>query len=387
MSLVKYVERKNMNCAKWDGLMGTFGEDGLLAMWVADMDFQVPKPVIKALSDYVNKGVFGYPITPDSYLQAFIDWEKKYHSYEVEKDWIRFSPGVVSAFNWIIQFMTNSGDAVIVTTPVYYPFLNAVKDNNRNLIMSDLIETNGVYTMDFADFEQKIIDNQVSLFILCSPHNPVGRVWKREELAKLLDICRKHNVFVISDEIHHDLTYSNHKHIPSATVGNYDDMLITLTAPSKTFNLAACQNSIIIIPDETLRCKWDTFVNQIRVTEGNAFGYIAAEAAYKDGRAWFEEIKEIIYGNYLYMKETLENAFPEIIVSPLEGTYLAWIDLKNYVKTEDVKDFMQKKCKLAFDYGDWFGGERFGTHVRMNLATSRENIELAVKAMIENIKK
>lgn len=387
MSLVKYVERKNTNCAKWDGLVDTFGEDELLAMWVADMDFQVPAPVVNALADYVNKGVFGYPITPDSYLEAFIDWERKYHSYEVKKDWIRFSPGVVSAFNWIIQFMTNPGDAVIVTTPVYYPFLNAVKDNNRNLIVSDLMETDGVYTIDFADFEQKIIENHVSLFILCSPHNPVGRVWKKEELAKLLDICRKHHVFVISDEIHHDLTYSNHKHIPSATVGNYDDMLITLTAPSKTFNLAACQNSVIIIPDKTIRKKWDTFVNQIHVTSGNAFGYVAAEAAYKDGRAWFEEIKEIVYGNYLYMKETLENALPGIVVSPLEGTYLAWIDLKNHVKVEDVKDFMQKKCKLAFDYGDWFGGERFGTHVRMNLATSRENVEIAVKAMIENIQK
>ena len=149
-------------------------------MWVADMDFQVPEPVVKSLSDYVSQGVFGYAITPDSYLQAFIDWEKKYHSYEVEKDWIRFSPGVVSAFNWIIQFMTNPGDAVIVTTPVYYPFLNAVKDNNRNLIMSDLIETDGVYTIDFDDFEQKIIDNQVSLFILCSPHNPVSRVWQEQ---------------------------------------------------------------------------------------------------------------------------------------------------------------------------------------------------------------
>lgn len=385
MSLVKYVERKNTNCAKWDGLVNTFGEDNLLAMWVADMDFQVPAPAIRALSDYVNQGVFGYSVTPDSYLQAFIDWEKKYHHYEVNKEWIRFSPGVVAAFNWIVQFMTNPGDAVIVTTPVYYPFLNAVKNNNRKLIMSDLIETNGTYTIDFSDFEKKIVEEKVALFILCSPHNPVGRVWKREELETLLNICKKHNVFVISDEIHHDLTYADHEHIPSATIGDYDDMLITLTAPSKTFNLAACQNSIIIIPDEGLRQKWDTFINQIRVTEGNAFGYVAAEAAYKEGRPWFEEVKEIIYGNYLYMKESLESALPNIVVSPLEGTYLAWIDLKNYVKAEDITDFMQKKCKLAFDYGDWFGGDQFKTHVRMNLATSRENVEIAVKTIIENV--
>lgn len=385
MSLIKYVERKNTNCAKWDGLVNTFGEDGLLAMWVADMDFQVPQPVIDALSEYVQTGVFGYPITPDSYLQAFIDWEQKYHDYEVQKEWIRFSPGVVSAFNWIIQFMTKPGDAVIVTTPVYYPFLNAVKNNNRKLIASDLAEENGAYTIDFADFEKKIIDEKVSLFILCSPHNPVGRVWKREELETLLNICRKHNVFVISDEIHHDLTYGEHNHIPSATIGNYDDMLITLTAPSKTFNLAACQNSVIIIPDETLRDKWDTYVNQIRVTEGNSFGYVAAEAAYKEGRPWFEEVKEVIYGNYLYIKETLERALPEITVTPLEGTYLAWIDLKNYVNENDVVDFMQKKCKLAFDYGDWFGGDKYKTYVRMNLATSRENVEKAVESIIQNL--
>ena len=385
MSLIKYVERKNTNCAKWDGLVNTFGEDGLLAMWVADMDFQVPQPVIDALSEYVQTGVFGYPITPDSYLQAFIDWEQKYHDYEVQKEWIRFSPGVVSAFNWIIQFMTKPGDAVIVTTPVYYPFLNAVKNNNRKLIASDLAEENGAYTIDFADFEKKIIDEKVSLFILCSPHNPVGRVWKREELETLLNICRKHNVFVISDEIHHDLTYGEHNHIPSATIGNYDDMLITLTAPSKTFNLAACQNSVIIIPDETLRDKWDTYVNQIRVTEGNSFGYVAAEAAYKEGRPWFEEVKEVIYGNYLYIKETLERVLPEITVTPLEGTYLAWIDLKNYVNENDVVDFMQKKCKLAFDYGDWFGGDKYKTYVRMNLATSRENVEKAVESIIQNL--
>ena len=385
MSLVKYVERKNTDCAKWDGLVDTFGEDGLLAMWVADMDFQVPQPVIDALTEYVKKGVFGYHVTPDSYLQAFIDWEKKYHNYEVQKEWIRFSPGVVCAFNWIIQFMTSPGDAVIVTTPVYYPFLNAVKNNNRKLITSDLVEAKGTYSIDFEDFEKKIVEEKVSLFILCSPHNPVGRVWKREELEILLGICRRHNVFVISDEIHHDLTYGINKHIPSATIGNYDDMLITLTAPSKTFNLAACQNSVIIIPDEILRGKWDTFVNQIRVTEGNSFGYVAAEAAYREGRPWFEEIKEIIYGNYSYVKETLEKALPEITVAPLEGTYLAWIDLQNYVKAEDVTDFMQKKCKLAFDYGDWFGGDKYKTYVRMNLATSRENVEIAVKAIIENV--
>jgi cystathionine beta-lyase len=249
------------------------------------------------------------------------------------------------------------------------------------------VNTNGVYTIDLADFEQKIVNNHVKLFILCSPHNPVGRVWTKDELKGLFDICKKHNVFVISDEIHHDLVFADNKHIPSFTVGDYDDMMITLTAPSKTFNLAAAQNSIIIIPDETLRQKWDTFVNQIRLASGNGFGYVAAEAAYKDGRAWFEEVKEIIYNNYLYMKDTFAKELPGVVVTPLEGTYLSWVDMRNYLSADEIKDFMQKKCGLAFDYGDWFGGEAFGTFIRVNLATSRENIVKAVSSIIENINK
>ena len=386
MSLVKYVDRKNTNCEKWDGLIDMYGQDNLLAMWVADMDFQVPDCVISALQSYVSEGTFGYYRTPDSYYDAFINWEKSQHGFEVQKEWIRFSPGVVSAFYWIVQFMTNPDDAVIVATPVYYPFMNSVKDNGRKLITSDLVNTDGTYSIDFVDFEKKIIENDVKLFILCSPHNPVGRVWAYEELKTLFDICRKHNVFVISDEIHHDLVFSEHAHIPSLTVGNYSDMMIMLTAPSKTFNLAACQNSIIVIPDEQLREKWDAFTENLRVTNGNAFGYIAAEAAYTDGHDWYKEMKEIVYSNYEYMKETFAKELPNVVVSPLEGTYLAWIDMRPYVKPEDMTQFMQETCGLAFDYGDWFGGDDFAGFIRMNLATSRENVEMAVQRIVGNLK-
>ncbi len=386
MPQVKYVDRKNTNCNKWDAQTGMFGEEGLLPLWVADMDFQAPDCVLKSLSDYVSKGVFGYYKIPDSYYHAFINWEKEHHSYQVRKEWLRFSPGVVAAFNWITQFITKPEDAVIVLTPVYYPFLHAVENNRRRLITSDLINTDGVYTINFQDFEQKIIENHVSLFILCSPHNPAGRVWSRDELKRLLDICRKHNVFVISDEIHQDLTFQGHTHIPSFTAGAYDDMMITVTAPSKTFNLAGCQNSVIIIPDEALRKKWDEYITGIRVLSGNAFGYVAAEAAYTGGRQWFEEVKEIIYGNYLLVKDTFAMELPEVIVSPLEGTYLCWFNMKAYVKPEDMKEFMQKKCRLALDYGDWFGGERFASFARMNLATSRENVEKAVHAIVRECK-
>lgn len=386
MSLIKYVDRKNTDCEKWDGLTDVYGQDGLLALWVADMDFQVPEVVTNALSDYIERGVFGYYRTPDSYYEAFINWEKAVHHFSIQKEWIRFSPGVVSGFYWIVQYMTQPGDAIIVTTPVYYPFLNAVKDNGCRLITSNLVNTNGAYTIDFEDFEKKIVEHQVKLFILCSPHNPVGRVWTKEELETLFDICRRHHVFVISDEIHHDLMYNGHAHIPSLSVGDYDDMMIMLTSPSKTFNLAGCQNSILVIPDENLRRQWDDFANRLRVTEGNSFGYIAAEAAYTGGHAWYEEMKETIYNNYRYVKETFSSELPAIVVSPLEGTYLAWIDVRSYLKPEEVADFMQNKCGLAFDYGDWFGGSDFAGFIRMNLATSKENIETAVQRIIQNLK-
>lgn len=385
MSYVNYVDRRGTSCNKWDGQTTMFGEEGLHAMWVADMDFQVPSCVTDALRNYVDQGIFGYYKISDSYYDSFIRWEKTYHNYEVKKDWIRFSPGVVSGLNWILQFMTAPGDAAITLTPVYYPFLHSIRDNGRKLIVSDMMNENGVYRIDFEDFEQKIIENKVKLFILSSPHNPVGRVWTREELSKIIEICRRHNVFIITDEIHHDLTFADHKHIPLASIGDNNDMIITVTAPSKTFNLAACQNSIIIIPDESLREKWDHFAHGIRLENGNAFGYIAAEAAYTGGRPWLEEARDIIYGNFLYMKEALQSAKPGIKVSPLEGTYLAWIDLGAYVKPEEIRDFMQKKCRLALDYGDWFGGERFGTFVRMNLATSRESVEYAVNTLITQL--
>lgn len=385
MSLVTYVDRRNTDCSKWDAQSENFGEEGLHAMWVADMDFQVPACVTDALSAYVKEGVFGYYTAPDSYYNAFINWEKE-HGYTVKREWIRFSPGVVSGFNWIVQMMTKPKDPVIVLTPVYYPFLYAVTNNDRTLITSDLINDHGVYSIDFEDFEQKIIDNHVKLFIFCSPHNPVGRVWKKEELEKLIAICKKHHVFIISDEIHHDLLAPGQKHIPIASIADYDDSLVTVTAPSKTFNLAGCQNSIIIIPDEKLREKWDAFTTSIRVTSGNTFGYIAARAAYTGGRPWLNEVNEIVHNNYLYVKETFERELPKLVVSPLEGTYLLWIDFGAYLSFDEMKDFMQKKCRLAFDYGDWFGGERFGTHIRMNLATSRENVETAVQAILAHLK-
>ena len=387
---IEFVNRKGTDSAKWDDLSGLFSRDDLLPLWVADMDFRSPRCVFTAIEEYLKTGVVGYYNPRKSYDQAFIDWEKKYHGYEVQHEWLRFSPGVVPAFNWLVQVLTAPGDSVLVQSPVYYPFFRAVENNGRNLVKCGLVNDHGVYSVDFADFENRIIQDKVKLFILCSPHNPISRVWRREELKNMLDICKKHGVYVISDEIHHDLTFGSSVHTPAATAGEpgeYDDILVTLTANTKTFNLAGFQNSFVIIPSDLIRERFDKFVTGIQVLSGSPFGYIAVEAAYRHGRPWLEQVKEIIYSNYIYAREALQNALPEIVISPLEGTYLMWIDLGAYLTAAQLKETMEEKCRLALDYGEWFGGEAYGSHIRMNLATSREVVETAVSRIIEQLKK
>ena len=382
-----YVDRRNSNCNKWDGQTAMFGEEGLHAMWVADMDFKIPQCVQKALHDYVDFGTVGYYRIPDGYYDAFINWEKTHFNFEVKREWLRFAPGVVAAFNWMLQILTEPDDAVIVMTPVYYPFLQAVTNNERKLITSELVNEDGEYTIDFEDFEKKIIDNDVKAFILCSPHNPVARVWTKEELTRMFEICHRHLVYVISDEIHQDFVFGDKVQIPSYQVTEHWDEMVAITAPSKTFNLAGGQNSFMIIADEKLRARWDDFAKRIRLMTGNAFGFVAAEAAYKGGQDWLDKVKKQIVDNDQYLRELFKENLPEIVVTPLEGTYLVWIDLRAYVKPEDTREFIQKKCRLAVDFGDWFGGEQFNGFIRMNLATSRENVEIGAKRIMDGILK
>lgn len=275
---LRFVDRRNTNCNKWDGLKEKFGSADLQAMWVADMDFQAPQCVRDALKDYLEQGVFGYYHVSDSYFDAFIQWEKNVHNYIVKREWLRVTPGVVPAINWFFQAMTAPGDEILVLTPVYYPFMEAVENNDRKLICCDLAAQDGTYTIDFASLEETLRTHRIKAFIFSSPHNPVGRVWTRDELKKLLDLMRGYSVFVISDEIHQDIVFEGSTHIPSATAGEYDDMLVTLTAASKTFNLAGLQNSLIIIPDEKIRSRFDDYLTKIRITPSNPMGYIAVES-------------------------------------------------------------------------------------------------------------
>ena len=385
MEEIKYVDRVGTDCSKWDSMDARFGDNDLMALWVADIDFMEAECVRKAAREYADFGIYGYYKVPDAYYQNFIDWEEKYHHCHIEKQWLRFSPGVVSPINWYVNMKTKPGDGIIVLTPVYYPFLDAIRDNGRQLISCDLVRKDKVYHIDYADFEKKIVDNKVKLFILSSPHNPVGRVWKKEELEQLLAICRKHQVFVVADEIHHDLIMPGYEHTEILNIPGYTDMLVVLTAGSKTFNLAGCKNSFVILPDEKLRQEYDDFLAALRIRGGNAFGYVAVAAAFGGGRPWLEGVIDIIHKNAQYVEETLAEKLPEAVVSPLEGTYLQWVDLGAYVKPNETQELIQNKCRLAVDYGEWFGGERFGSFIRLNLATSPENIKEAVSRIVKNI--
>ena len=378
------VDRKNTNSLKWDALDVRYGDPDLISMWVADMEIKSPKEIIEALKNRCEHGVFGYSYASDEYYSALISWLKENHNFNIEKDWIRFSQGVVTAIYCFINIFTKINDSVLILTPVYYPFHNAVKDNNRKLITSDLINNNGYFTINYEDVEKKIIENDVKLFIQCSPHNPAGRVWKEDELRKMLEICKKHNVLVVSDEIHQDLVLKGNKHIPAATVDNckYADNIITVNAASKTFNLAGLTHSNIIISNPKIRENFDLEFKKTNQTEANILGMLATQVGYEKGKEWLENLIDLIQDNYDYLKSELNKNIPDIIVTPLEGTYLAFLDLRKIISVNEVKNFIQDKARLAIDFGESFG-DSFKGFIRLNLATDPEIVKKAVSNIIE----
>ena len=382
------VERKGTYSLKWDALDKRFGNADLISMWVADMEIKAPKEVIEALKERCEHGVFGYSYVSDEYYNSVINWLKEKHNYEIKKEWLRFTNGVVTAIYCFVNIFTKVDDAILILTPVYYPFHNAVKDNNRKLITCDLKNTDGYFTIDYEEVEKKIVENNVKLFIQCSPHNPAGRVWKEEELARILEICKKHNVLVISDEIHQDIIMKGYKHIPSAIVANgkYADNLITVSAASKTFNLAGLIHSNIIISNAELRKKYDEEIKKINQTEISILGMLATQVAYEKGSEWLENVKEIIEDNFNYLKTELNKHIPEITITNLEGTYLVFLDLRKIIPIDKVKEFIQDKCNLAIDFGEWFGAS-FKGFIRINLATDPEIVKKAVESIIFEYKK
>ena len=377
--------RRNTDSLKWDALEARYGNADLLAMWVADMEFKVPKQVTKALQERVAHGIYGYSVTPDSYYQAFINWEQTRHGLTLKRDWIRFGSGVVNSLYALVNILTRPGDGVLILTPVYYPFFNAVQDNHRQLVTSELRHEDGHYTIDFEDVEHQIKTNQVRLFIQCSPHNPVGRIWTEAEETRLLALCEQYHVLVISDEIHQDLEIDRaaHPFVSALTVANgrFSDRVIVVNAPSKTFNIASLLNSHIIIPNPALRQRYDEHIGRFSQTEISVLGQVAGQAAYESGADWLDQILGIVRDNYHTLQTTFAAQAPQLVLADLEGTYLTWLDLRAYVQPAQTKAFIQDQCRLAVDFGEWFSPDDRG-FVRLNLATNPQNVQEAANRIV-----
>ena len=377
------VDRHKTDSLKWDGLQQKFGETDLLAMWVADMEFKTCDGIVDAMTKRTRHGVFGYSCVPDDYYEVFSGWmERRYH-FPVKKEWVRFSTGCVTAIAWMIHAFTKPGDSCMILTPVYYPFHNVVTNGDRKLVKVELDYNDGYFTMNYEAIEKAIVENQVKMFIQCSPHNPAGRVWTEDELDRVLAVCQKHDVLVISDEIHQDIILGDKPFVPAAVVsgGRYRDMVVTLNSASKTFNLATLLHSHIIITDDGLRGKYDQFASALNRTEVSIMGMVATKAGYTYGGEWLGQVLDVIRDNYRYLKEELNKRLPRMTVCALEGTYLVMIDLRSYVNPEQTLDFVQKHCRLAVDYGEWFG-QAYKGFIRLNLATDPAYIKQAVERIV-----
>lgn len=363
------IPRRGTNSYKWDSA----GDADVLPMWVADMDFRTAPPVVEALRKRVEHGIFGYVRVPDAYYAAVTNWFARRHDWQIEKEWIIYTTGVVPALSAVIKALTAPGDKVMVQTPVYNCFFSSIRNNGCGMIANPLIYRNGTYQIDFADLEQKAADPSVKVLLLCNPHNPAGRVWTKQELTRIGDICIRNNVWVVADEIHCELVFPGHTYIPFASISQEFLMhSVTCTSPSKAFNLAGLQIANIISADTDIRTKIDKAININEVCDVNPFGVEALMAAYNDGEEWLEELKQYLFANYNYLRVYFEEYLPEFPVATLEGTYLVWADCSvlNQSSDETVKTLLEKE-KLWVNEGSLYGeaGEGF---IRINIACPRQ---------------
>ena len=378
----KVIPRKGTNSLKYDFSVELGKGEDVLPLWVADMDFPTAPAILESLQKKVSHGIFGYSEGKEDYFQAVSGWYEKHFQWKVKKSWLVKTPGVVFAVAAAIRAFTEEGDAILIQQPVYYPFGQVIENNHRKLVSSPLKQNQGHYEMDFEDFEDKIIKEQVKLFILCSPHNPVGRVWEEWELRKVGDICKKHGVLVISDEIHNDFVWEDHRHTVFVSLSpEYEDMTITCTAPSKTFNLAGLQISNIFIPNPQLKRKFKKEIAATGYEEIGLMGLVACQAAYEGGEEWLRELKEYIWNTYLFLEKYLAEKIPQLQPVRPEGTYLAWIDCRGLGLTEtEREELIVKKAGLWLDSGAMFGKEGEGFE-RMNLACPRKTLEAALQRL------
>lgn len=374
--------RRGTNCFKYDFAREMGMPEDVLPLWVADMDFPTAPAVLERLHALAEHGIFGYTGVKDAYFSAVHNWYAQRFGWETQRSWLVTTPGVVFAIAIAIRAFTQKGDAILIQQPVYYPFANKVTENDRQLVVNPLVLKNGRYEMDFADMERKIVDYHVKMLLLCSPHNPVGRVWTKEELLRVGEICQKHGVLVVSDEIHADFTYAGHTYRVFASVkSEFADFTITCTAPSKTFNLAGLQNSNIFIPNRQLRHAYKKELSACGCGGTNCMGMAACQAAYEAGADWLEQLKQYLAGNLAYIRQFLREKLPDIALIEPEGTYLVWLDLRKLGLTEQQqRQLIVQDAKLWLDTGTLFGqgGEGFE---RINIACPRTTIEQAMQRL------
>lgn len=367
--LDKLTNRRGTYSLKWDVA------DSELPMWVADMDFETAPCVIEAIQDRVKSGIFGYSVIPDAYFESYINWWQKRHKVTYQKDWMIFTTGVVPAISSIVRKLTCPAEKVVVMSPVYNIFYNSIYNNGRYILSSDLVYENGKYHIDFKDLEVKLSDPQASLLILCNPHNPIGKIWTKEELANIGHLCKKYNVVVLSDEIHCDIVDTDKNYIPFASV-NEECLLnsVTCLAASKAFNLAGLQSACVVVADENLRHKVNRGLNTDEVAEPNAFACVANIAAFTKGEEWLNDLNKYIEENKKLFREFIKKELPNLYVVPSEATYMLWVDCSYYADNADeLCDFLRAKTGLYVSSGSVYGknGQKF---FRINLATQKERV-------------
>ncbi|WP_077153789.1 MalY/PatB family protein [Bacteroides bouchesdurhonensis] len=363
------VPRRGTNSYKWD----TAKEENVLPMWVADMDFRAAPIIVEALRRRVEHGIFGYARVPNTYYEAVINWFDRRHTWQIEKEWIIYTTGVVPALSAIIKALTSPQDKVLVQTPVYNCFFSSIRNNGCEVVTNPLIYRDGTYQIDFDDLEKKAVDPSVKLLLLCNPHNPVGRVWTKQELNRIGEICLRNDVWVIADEIHCELVYPGYTYIPFASISpEFLMRSVTCVSPSKAFNLAGLQIANIVCADADLRIKIDKAININEVCDVNPFGIEALIAAYNEGKEWLEELKHYLWENYNYLKAYFSENLPQFPVTMLEGTYLVWVDCSVLKRSSiEIVHTLLYKEKLQVNNGSLYGkdGEGF---IRINIACPRQ---------------
>jgi len=379
----RIINRKGTSSVK-HGLLGSlFGDENLIPLWVADMDFATPDFILEAIRKRTEHPILGYTLRSDDFFNSIISWYKRHYQREIEKEWIVFSPGIVPALGFVVNSLTNPNDKIVVQPPVYFPFYTAITDNNRECIKNPLKLVDGRFEMDLENLKQIFEKDKPKMIIISNPHNPGGTVWRKDELIALGELCLNHNVLILSDEIHGDLVFSPHsQNVFLGLDKRFDDILIIANAPSKTFNIAGLSTSYMVIKNEELRKKVDRFIEILHIKFGTIFGNIVLETAYTNGDNWLEQLKIYLWENFTYIKNRIDNEIPKIKAMTPEATYLTFLDCRelNLSQKELIEKF--KEAGLALNNGEMFGEEGIG-FMRLNFATPRSVLEDAINRMVK----